>query len=72
MAQAAADLAQATSQRQHAGECASCQAKIAGLATPLTHFRGAVRNWSDRASVKDRAAELRWTVIPASGHLATA
>jgi len=56
-------------ERQHAEECASCQAKIAGLATPLTHFRGAVRNWSDRASVKDRATELRWTVIASSDHL---
>jgi TonB family protein len=56
-------------ERQHAEECASCQAKIAGLVTPLTHFRGAVRNWSDRASVKDRAAQLRWTVIAASDHL---
>ena len=56
-------------ERQHAGECASCQAKIANLATPLTQFRGAVRNWSDRASVKDRAAELRWTVIASSDHL---
>lgn len=56
-------------ERQHAAECASCQAKIAALGTPLEHFRGAVRNWSDRASVKDRATELRWTVIPASDHL---
>ena len=56
-------------ERQHAEECASCQAKIASLATPLSHFRGAVRNWSDRASAKDRAAELRWTVIPSSDHL---
>jgi periplasmic protein TonB len=56
-------------ERQHATECASCQAKIMSLVTPLTHFRGAVRSWSDRASVKDRAADLRWTVIPASDHL---
>ena len=56
-------------ERQHAEECASCQAKIAGLVTPLTHFRGAVRNWSDRASVKDRATELRWTVIASSDHV---
>ena len=56
-------------ERQHAEECAACQAKIAGLATPLTHFRGAVRSWSDRASVKDRASELRWTVIASSDHL---
>ena len=45
------------------------RAKIAKLATPLSHFRGAVRSWSDRAGAKDRAAELRWTVIPASDHL---
>ena len=56
-------------ERQHAEECAACQAKIASLAAPLSHFRGAVRTWSDRASAKDRAAELRWTVIPASDHL---
>jgi TonB family protein len=56
-------------ERQHAEECAACQAKIASLATPLAHFRGAVRSWSGRASVKDRAAELRLTVIPASDHL---
>ena len=56
-------------ERQHAEECAECQAKIANLVTPLAHFRGAVRSWTDRAGVKDRAAELRWTVIPASDHL---
>ena len=56
-------------ERQHAGDCAACQSKIAKLATPLSHFRGAVRSWSDRAGAKDRAAELRWTVIPASDHL---
>jgi TonB family protein len=56
-------------QRQHAAECASCQAKIAALAAPLSEFRGAVRNWSDQVTAKDRATELRWTVIPASGHL---
>jgi protein TonB len=56
-------------ERQHAEECAACQAKIASLVTPLVHFRGAVRSWSDRANGKDRAAELRWTVIPASDHL---
>jgi TonB family protein len=57
-------------ERKHAEECAACQAKIAGLMTSISHFRGAVRNWSDRARAKDRAAELRWTVIPASDHLA--
>jgi TonB family protein len=57
-------------ERKHAEECASCQAKIASLTTSISHFRGAVRNWSDRARAKDRAAELRWTVIPASDHLA--
>jgi periplasmic protein TonB len=56
-------------ERQHAGECAACQTKIASLATSLSYFRGAVRSWSDRASEKDRAAELRWTVIPATDHL---
>jgi periplasmic protein TonB len=56
-------------ERQHAEECAACQAKIASLATPLSHFRGAVRAWSDRTAAKDRAVELQWTVIPASDHL---
>src|ERR1039458_9529377 len=56
-------------ERTHAEECAACQAKIANLTTSIAHFRGAVRNWSDRARAKDRAAELRWTVIPASDHL---
>ncbi len=56
-------------ERQHAEDCAACQTKIAKLATSLSHFRGAVRNLSDRASAKDRVAELRWTVIPASDHL---
>jgi TonB family protein len=56
-------------ERQHAEECAACQAKIASLATTLAHFRGAVRSWSGRASVKDRAPELRLTVIPASDYL---
>jgi periplasmic protein TonB len=56
-------------ERQHVEECQACRVKIASLATSLSHFRGAVRNWSDRASVKDHAAELRWTVIPPSDHL---
>ncbi|MCU1235235.1 MAG: TonB family protein [Candidatus Solibacter sp.] len=56
--------------RKHGEECADCQAKIAALALPLSSFRGAVRNWSERAATaKDRAAELRWTVIPATDHL---
>jgi TonB family protein len=49
--------------RRHADECAECQAKIAGLTASLGHFRGAVREWSDRA------AERRWEVIPAADHL---
>ncbi len=57
-------------ERKHTEECAACQAKIAGLTVSISHFRGAVRNWSDRARATDRAAELRWTVIPASDHLA--
>jgi TonB family protein len=55
--------------RQHAEGCAECQAKIASLVASLANFRGAVRDWSDRSSVKDRAAEMRWTVIPATDHL---
>jgi protein TonB len=56
-------------ERRHAEECPACQAKIASLVTSLSHFRGAVRNWSDRAAARDRAAELHWTVIPATDHL---
>jgi len=51
-------------ERQHAEECPTCQARIATLITSLTHFRGAVRDWSDRAAVKDQ-----WTVIPPTDHL---
>ncbi len=58
-----------TEARRHANECAACQARIAGLVTSLGHFRGAVRNWSDLAGARDRAAELRWTVILAADPL---
>ncbi len=51
-------------ERRHAEQCAACQEKIAALAAPLSHFRGAVRNWSDRSGPQDG-----WTVIPATGHL---
>src|SRR5580765_2957490 len=57
-------------ERKHAEDCESCQAKIASLTTSIAHFRGAVRQWTDGARAKDRATELRWTVIPASDHLA--
>jgi TonB family protein len=50
-------------ERKHAEECAECRAKIARLSTPLAEFRGAVRNWSDRA------AALHYTVIPGNDHL---
>ena len=56
-------------ERKHAEECAACQAKIASLTTSISRFRGAVRDWSERSRAKHRAAELRWTVIPASDHL---
>jgi protein TonB len=56
-------------ERQHAEVCAVCQARIASLVASLANFRGAVRDWSDRSNVKDRAAEMRWTVIPAADHL---
>ena len=49
--------------RNHVDECAQCQAQIARLAVPLAQFGGAVRDWSERA------AEPRWTVIPAADHL---
>ena len=58
-----------TEERQHAEQCAACQAKIAKLAGSLSYFRGAVRNWSDRAQTRDRAEEMHWTVIPATDHL---
>jgi TonB family protein len=53
-------------ERQHVDQCAACQAKIAGLVGTLGQFRGAVRNWSERAG-RDRAAG--WTVIPTTDHL---
>ena len=56
-------------EREHAAQCETCQAKIARLATSLTHFRGAVRNWSEQERPNDRASELRWTVIPATDNL---
>jgi periplasmic protein TonB len=56
-------------ERQHVEECPACQAKVANLVASLANFRGAVRDWSDRSSPKDRASELRWTVIPATDHL---
>src|SRR6516165_10939781 len=49
--------------RNHADECAECQAKIAALAAPLEQFGGAVRSWGERAP------EPRWTVIPGADHL---
>jgi protein TonB len=56
-------------ERLHAGECASCQARIASLATSLSNFREAVQTWSDRKAPKRLADEMRWTVIPATDHL---
>jgi TonB family protein len=50
-------------ERRHAEECAACQARIARLLGSLSHFRGAVRGWSERA------AKDHWTVIPAVDHL---
>jgi TonB family protein len=51
-------------------QSAACRTTVEGITQPLAQFRGAVRSWSDRASVKDRAAELHWMVIPATDHLA--
>ncbi|HEY1343120.1 MAG TPA: energy transducer TonB [Bryobacteraceae bacterium] len=56
-------------ERRHAETCASCQARIVSLVGSLANFRGAVRDWSDRSTVKDRAAEMHWTVIPATDPL---
>jgi TonB family protein len=50
-------------ERKHTDECPACRAKLAGVAAPLSHFRGAVREWSDRA------ADIQWTVIPGTDHL---
>ena len=33
-------------ERQHAEQCAACQARIASLVSTLGHFRGTVRSWS--------------------------
>lgn len=55
-------------ERQHAEECAECRAKVVGLAGSLADFRGTVRNWSERAA-QDRAAAMRWSVIPAADPL---
>jgi TonB family protein len=54
---------------QHAAECAACRKRIERLSSPLSHFREAVHEWSDRAAATSRAAELGWEVIPGSGHL---
>ncbi len=59
----------APEERAHAGECGACQARIARLANSLSQFRGAVRNWSEQARPRDRAAEMRWEVIPATDNL---
>ena len=56
-------------ERLHAGQCAACQARIMKLAASLGNFRDAVRNWSEQSRARDRAAELHWTVIPATDHL---
>ena len=56
-------------ERHHAAQCAACRARLDGFASSLGHFRDAVRNWSDQIRAKDPAAEMRWTVIPAAGHL---
>jgi TonB family protein len=55
--------------RQHAEQCETCRARIAGLASSLEQFRGAIRSWSGRVAGHSRAAEMCWTVIPASDHL---
>jgi TonB family protein len=56
-------------ERQHAVQCPACQARINRLAATLSHFRGAVRNWSEQSRARGRAAEHCWTVIPATDHL---
>lgn len=56
-------------ERQHAAACPACQARIERLIASLAYFRGAVRNWSEQAGAKGRAAELRWTVMEPADHL---
>jgi protein TonB len=56
-------------EREHAEMCAACRTRIGSLVQSLASFRGAVRDWSERSGVKDRAAEMHWTVIPATDHL---
>ncbi|MEO8594584.1 MAG: energy transducer TonB [Candidatus Solibacter sp.] len=56
-------------EQQHTAECPACQSQIAALSLPLSHFREAMHTWTGNATAKDRAAELRWTVIPAADHL---
>ena len=54
-------------ERRHAEACAACQARIASVVASLANFRGAVREWSERCGVKDRAAEMRWTDLWTAG-----
>jgi periplasmic protein TonB len=56
-------------ERRHAVECAACRARIANFTATLSNFRGAVREWGEQSILKDRAAEMRWTVIPATDPL---
>lgn len=56
-------------ERQHAAECAACRQKIERLTGPLENFRAAVRGWGEGARARSRAAEMRWTVIPATDPL---
>jgi len=56
-------------ERQHTESCPACQARVATMIESLANFRGAIRDWSARSSPKDRAAEMHWTVIPATDHL---
>ena len=52
-------------ERRHAEECAACQARIARLAGSLSQFRGAVREWSDRAQANGGVSDQDWQRIAA-------
>jgi TonB family protein len=43
-------------ERQHADTCTTCRAEIEKLATSLSEFRGAVRNWSEQAGATEPLA----------------
>jgi hypothetical protein len=57
---------------RHVRQCAQCSGELAGLEETLTHFRGAVRCWSDRLAPPARLREARGPMLPAKWALAAA